>query len=198
MSKAQWSFGDRLVHGSRPEWGIGTVTSAQPDHQDGQACQRLTIRFERVGLKTLSTAHAELRPEAEVPALASGVSEDPFGPLSAADARAAMTKLPEEVNNPFATSRARLKAALDIFRFTGEGGSLIDWAAMQSGLKDPMTRFNRHELEELFRRFCQNRDEHLKKLVIELVKREPAVIAELVPTAPRAAQQLLRRINLPR
>lgn len=204
MLVKQWSFGDRVVHSSRPEWGVGTITSAQPDMQEGKSCQRLTIRFERAGLKTLTTAHADLRPESEgLPTMAAngpsgGHGGDPFAAAAEKDAKTIMTRLPDAATDPFVTARARVKASLELYRFSAEGGSLIDWAAMQSGLKDPMTRFNRHELEEMFRRFVQIRDEHLKRLAFDLKKSDPALLGEMVRTAPRAAQQLLKRLDLMR
>ena len=201
MPVKTWSFGDRVVHGLRPEWGVGTVTSAQPDVQEGKTCQRLTIRFERAGLKTLSTAHAELRGEHEGgPAVAAqGPSgDDPFAAAVERDAKTVMTRLPDAATDPFTTPRARAKATMDLYRFSAEGGSLIDWAAMQSGLKDPMTRFNRHELEELFRRFAQVRDDHLKRLALDLKRTDPGLLGEVVRTAPRGAQQVLKRLDLAR
>lgn len=206
MLVKQWSFGDRVVHAAKPEWGTGTVTSAQPDVHEGKTCQRLSIRFDRVGIKTINTALADLRPEADAPLLApavdhpAGGGHDPFGAASAAagDAKAVMTRLPDAATDPFSTPRARLKATFDLYRFGLEGGLLIDWAAMQSGLKDPMTRFNRHELEDLFKRFMVNRDDHLKRLALELKRTDPALLAEAVRTAPRGAQQVLRRLDLAR
>lgn len=50
-----------------PEWGPGTVTRVQAAAHEGKPCQRLTIRFERAGLKTLSTAFAVLVPADERP-----------------------------------------------------------------------------------------------------------------------------------
>jgi hypothetical protein len=50
-----------VVHAGKPEWGVGVVSSAQNVTQDGKPSQRLTIRFERAGLKTVSTAVASIR-----------------------------------------------------------------------------------------------------------------------------------------
>ena len=61
MATADWKMGDRVIHAGRPEWGIGEVRSAEVVHQDGQRAQRLTIRFDRAGVKVISTAFAELR-----------------------------------------------------------------------------------------------------------------------------------------
>lgn len=204
MLVKQWSFGDRVVHTGRPEWGTGHVQSATPDTHDGKPCQRLSIRFERAGIKTISSAFATLVPAEDAPALMLAEPPDAHtdDPLAAAmagndakSAREIMLKIPQAASDPFATPRSRLAASLSLYKFSEHGGSLLDWAAVQSGLKDPMTRFNRHELEDLFRRWTSVRDEHLKRLVFELKKNEPGLLAEVARTAPRGAQQMLRRLD---
>jgi len=69
MANETWRTGDRLTHAGKPEWGIGTVTAVEPATQDGKPCQRVTARFDRAGLKTLSTAYADLQPPGDVGAL---------------------------------------------------------------------------------------------------------------------------------
>ncbi len=200
MLVKQWSFGDRVVHAGRPEWGQGVITSAVSEQHEGRACQRLVIRFDRAGLKTISTAHADLRPPSEVPLLMAETETkvDPLAGLGGPSARDLMLRLPDAATDPFTTPRARMLATLNLYRYTGDGGSLLDWAAMQSGLKDPMTKFNRHELEEIFRRFVIIRDEHLKKLALEFKKTEPGLLLEAQKIAPRAAQQVLKRFDFGR
>ncbi|MGE0301544.1 MAG: DUF3553 domain-containing protein [Phycisphaerales bacterium] len=197
MLVKHWSFGDRLVHAGRPEWGVGVVTSAAGEQHEGKACQRLVIRFERAGMKTISTALADLRAPDEVPMLIAEPEkrDDPLAAGNAVSVKELMLRIPDDAKDPFATPRSRLAATMALYRFTGEGSSLLDWAAMQSGLKDPMTKFSRHELEELFRRFIQVRDEHLRRLAQELRKTEPGLLAEAQRTAPKFAQQVLRRLD---
>jgi hypothetical protein len=193
-----FSFGDKVVHTGRPEWGIGTVTSALGDVHEGRPCQKLTIRFEREGLKTISTAFAALVPAEDAPAILASDREDPADPLAMSNAvsvRELMTKLPEACTDAFNGYRVRLTATLNLYKYNEHGGSLLDWAAAQTRLKDPMSRFSRHELEELFKRFCFARDEHLKKLVWEMKKQDPQTLAELAKSAPRGAQQMLRRFD---
>ena len=60
MPQIEFKFGDRVVHSLRPEWGTGVVTQAQSTIIDGKPAQRLTLRFDRAGLKTLSSPPAEL------------------------------------------------------------------------------------------------------------------------------------------
>lgn len=203
MPAREWKLGDRLMHAGRPEWGVGEVRSAETLVQEGVKAQRLTIRFERAGVKTLASAFADLRPADEMPSVPTYQEEPTNGSsegnwLQQAEAGSVneqMTRVPEAASDPFRTRRARLEATLALYRFTGAGSSLLDWAAMQSGLKDPLARFNRHELERFFERFQTALDTHLKRLVMELRKAEPQVITEVAAAAAPAARQALRRAD---
>lgn len=200
MLLKQWSFGDKVVHLDRPEWGVGIINSATADSHEGKPCQRVTVRFDRAGVKTLSTGIANLVPAEDAPKLHAAEHDNAhndsiLGPSQQAAAKEVMLKLPDVATDPFTTPLARLKATLALFRYSEHGGSLIDWAAAQSGLKDPMTRFNRHELEDLYRRFVVNRDEHLKKVVLELKKVDPFALNALMKQAPRSAQNVLKRFD---
>lgn len=206
MSASDWSFGDRVMHAKRPEWGAGVVTAAQKIVHEGKPCQRLTVRFDRAGVKTLSTAVAELVPATEA-AIASASSQAAADAeqeqqwqarLSGGSTEETMTRLPEAVTDPFTSTENRFRATLELYRFTDTGGSLLDWAAAQSGLKDPLSEFSRHDLERLFQRFAFARDEHLKKLAQELRKRDAAALGEMVRAAPAPAQQALRRFDIGR
>ncbi|MBA4028930.1 MAG: hypothetical protein C0475_07315 [Planctomyces sp.] len=239
----QWSFGDKVVHLDRPEWGVGTVNSATNDTVEGRACQRLTVRFERAGVKNLNTGFANLVPASDAPKLLveeveAGVGlfdDDRFsgasphggalgrGARSAAGdggggaggngggmggggfgaglgrphtvARDVMTRLPDACTDPFSTPASRLAATINLYRYTEHGASLLDWAAAQSGLRDPLTRFSRHELEDLYRRFMVVRDDHMKKVSGEARRADAAEFSRLAKAAPRAAQQVLRRFD---
>lgn len=191
----EWKLGDRVYHAQRPEWGAGEVRSADTVLESGKRCQRLTIRFERAGVKTLSTAFAELRPASEMPVLDADAPPAILdNGLGAAVTAEKMIALPEPAVDPFKSRRARLEYTLSLFRFTGGGASLVDWAAMQSGLSDPLSRFSRHELEQFFERFRQNLDAHARKLVGDLKREDPAAIGEVAQSAPAASQQALRRL----
>ncbi|CAN5684760.1 hypothetical protein BH11PLA1_BH11PLA1_02170 [soil metagenome] len=199
MLVKQWSYGDKIVHLDRPEWGAGVISAALPDKHDGRACQRVTVRFERAGVKTLSTAIANLIPAEDAPRLQVAEmtsSEDPLmGPSAAAAAKEVMTRLPDAATDPFVTPQTRLKAAFQLYRYSDQGAGLLDWAATQSGLKDPMTRFSRHELEDLYRRFCNARDEQLRKILTELRRADPLSVASLLKAAPKGVQQVLKRFD---
>lgn len=214
MPATSFKFGDRVVHVSRPEWGAGVVIAAMSVTEGGQSFQRLTVRFEREGLKTLSTEHADLRPADEEPPPAAVASrapaQDSHGPsaapaeagwltrLEAGDVAEAMAQLPESTRDPFVTPATRIKATLSLYRFSTQGAALLDWAAMQTGLKDPLSRFNRHELEQYFRRFANDRDQHLRRLVHESKRQPSADVERLVAEAPSAAKDALRKPYLGR
>ena len=126
----EWKRGDKVIHKSRPEWGVGEVTGVDRDTQDGQPCQRLTIRFARAGLKTLSTAFATLGPADERPVLAA--QDGWLPPANDENDQEVMTRLPEPATDPFLPMEARLKNSVNLYRFSGTSASLIDWAATQS------------------------------------------------------------------
>lgn len=197
-SSEQFHFGDRLYHAERPEWGEGTVTAAVAGVQDGKACQRLTVRFERGGIKTLSTAHANLRRSADRPVIAGALERagtDWLADLGAKEVQEVMTRLPEPATDPFASLSQRLRATLSLYRFGAAGGGLIDWAAAQSGLKDPLAKFNRHELEAFYKRFVANLDAHLKRLLPEVQRKDPGALGEAMAQAPQPARDAVRRVD---
>ncbi|MFZ4574504.1 MAG: DUF3553 domain-containing protein [Phycisphaerales bacterium] len=224
MSANVWVKGDLIVHSARPEWGQGQVLAAEAAQHEGKQCQRLTIRFDRAGTKTLSTAFAELKPAAGVfasvvladepepedtppparlaprravdaPERAQADQKPSLDPLTLAEV---MTKLPESVRDPFIALRKRVASTLDLYRFSESGGALLDWAASQTGLKDPLSRFSRHELEQWFQRFRMDADHHLRKLARELRKAEPGAIDELFQAASPAGKQAMRRADFGR
>jgi hypothetical protein len=194
----EYTFGDRVVHAGKPEWGAGQVLSSQIMQQDGERCQRLSIRFERAGLKTISTAFADIRPAADAPMIDQATAEMGSGWLAEAGEMTpedVMVRLPEEVSDPFRSLKSRLESTLALYRFNEEGGSLIDWAAVQSGLKDPLSRFNRHELETLFARFASERDAQLARLFSDAKRTEPETYKEMAARTPESAQRAMRSAN---
>ncbi len=199
MAQTSFKFGDRLVHTHKPEWGTGVVTAVQAVEQDGTPCQRVTLRFDRAGLKTLTTNIAELEHVGEDTHPAAPVAGNQpdtwLTKLENGTVEELMSRLPEATRDPFNTLQSRIEATLKLYRFSEHGGALIDWAAAQTGLKDPMMRFNRHELENLFKRFALARDTQLKALVIEGRRKDPITTEKLIATGPSAARDALRRLN---
>lgn len=190
-----------MVHAGRPEWGVGVVTAAQSVVENGHPTQRLTLRFDRAGLKTLSSAFADLRPAEEHPANESGTpmasgDDGWLTQLEAGDLNERMARLPDSTRDPFSTLAARLRATLNLFRFSDQGSTLLDWAAMQTGLKDPLARFNRHQLEQFFKRFAHEREAHLKRLLLEARKQPSPEIDRVKTEASSPAKDAMRRIHL--
>jgi hypothetical protein len=184
--------GDRVIHTGRPEWGAGEVQRADAATQDGKPCQRLTIRFDREGLKTVSTAFAKIASAGGEGGVAVA-EEDWIEALSPEKLRERITRLPETATDPFLSLEKRLANTLALYRFSTEGGPLIAWAAAQTGLADPLTRFSRQELEQFFDKFRLLRDEHLRKLASDARRKAPeALERELAKAAPEARRMLGR------
>ncbi len=200
FSTREFRRGDKVVHDTRPEWGIGEVLDAKSQKQGGKEAQSLSIRFERAGLKTISTAFATLSPaegdRAPMAATEAKADDDNWlETLTAEDAASRLASIPERASDPFSSLGARLTATLDLYRFSDQGGSLLDWAAAQSGLNDPLTRFNRHELEQHFASFQKALGEHLKSLLQQMRKAEPAEMERIVRASNPAAQRAVRDID---
>lgn len=196
MSTSDWKVGDRVVHAGRPEWGPGEVTAAESAMHNGHRCQRLTIRFDRGELKTISTAFADLRHPDAAPSLDRKLSDAAgLDGLDNTKAVGMLGELPDDATDPFASFKNRLISTLKLYRFTGNGGSLLDWATAQTGLGDPLSRFSRHELEQGFDRFKMNLEQHLRRLVQDAKRKEPESIAAAVATAPPAGQQAVKRAD---
>lgn len=196
-----WVKGDKVVHAARPEWGPGEVLQADAAAQDGKPCQRLTIRFQRAGMKTISTAFADLSRAGDA-ALSEHAPETEHDPLAAAATNAsveeAMLRLPENATDPFIGLRKRVETTLNLYKYGESSGGLLDWAAIQTGLKDPLSRFNRHELEHWWDRFRIEADNHLKKLLRDLRKQDPKVLDEIAAAASPAAKRALRQADMGR
>lgn len=204
MSVQKFHYGDRVRHVKRPEWGIGAVMKAEDVADDGQPCQRLSIRFPNAGVKTLSTLQAELEPAPEngevggdEPSVAEWGEIDKsewLGPLAQRKIEEAMIRLPKEARDPFVSLVERLRFAVNLYRFDRSGRGLMDWAVAQSGLDDPLSKFTRHELEHLFDRWASEREAHLGRLLGE-ARDEPHVIDEIVAAAPSDAADVVRRLS---
>jgi len=197
MLLTQWSFGDKVIHADRPEWGIGQVTATSPDVHEGTTCQRVTVRFERAGIKNLSTALARLVSAAAAPTLIAREADlnDPLMGGGPNAHKEVMLALPQSATDPFRSVKDRLSFTLKLYRFSDSPASLMEWAAAQTGLADPMSRFSRHELEDFFKRWCMGRDELLRKLMHEMKKVDPRTLSIELKLAPRSAQSVFKRMD---
>ena len=92
----------------------------------------------------------------------------------AAGGKHELWELPASMTDPFVDIRDRLRATLLSYRFTDDPRSIIEWATTQTGLDDPLTRYTRHEMEQAFPRFCRDRDNHFRKMAMDLKKKRDA------------------------
>lgn len=202
----RFEFGDRVRHDKRPEWGIGSVVKAEESTVNGSPMQRLSVRFPNAGIKTLSTQHAELSVVADEPGTSTITDDSPsietldrmndgwLGSMAKRKVDEIMLAIPEPARDPFSSYRQRLQFTLALYRFDRSGRGLIDWAVAQSGLDDPLGRFTRQELEQMFDRWSMERDNHLRKLLDE-GRTETNVVRELMASAPAPAQHAVQRIH---
>lgn len=200
VSPPLFTLGDRVIHAGKPEWGSGAISAAAAFKHEGKTCQRLTIRFDRAGLKTISTAFADIQIASKVADAVKPMLEEHHAPLPIASAGHReildiMTQIPENARDPFASPAHRLEATLSLYRFTATGGSLIDWAAAQCGLADPMGRFNRHELEDFYRMFEMNLRSHLGKVVKDANTVPVEELVRIRDHAPPAAKLALQNLH---
>jgi len=214
MSEHTFKYGDRVRHAKRPEWGVGTVQKTEDTTVNGQPFQRISVRFPNAGLKRLMSGHALLQRvdnhEEETMSnnttVENGSRTSNFGmwdslaesdwlsPVAQRKIREVMTSLPEEIRDPFNSYGKRLAATLNLYRFGRSGRGLVDWAVAQSGMKDPLTRFSRQELEQLYDRWEQQLDTHLAKLLQAATSGEDRRTAnELLRSAPPEAKNAARR-----
>ena len=99
------------------------------------------------------------------------------------------------VNRIEALTRAGIRDQRLWIKFTNAGlKTLLDWAVAQSGLDDPLSRFNRTELESFYKDWARDRDVALHRLVTEFRHRREPVDAFLAD-APRAALATLQRFE---
>jgi len=205
MTKEKFAFGDQVRHPTRPEWGVGSVTKVESVTVDGRPAQRLSVRFAGQGVKMLNTGYVDLvrggdteggadilggpeRHEAPAAGVIRALADegDWLAEVNVRRIEEAMRELPESACDPFASPLRRLEATLALYRFARTGHGLVAWAVAQTGLEDPLTRFNRHELEHFFDRWATERDSHLGRLIAEsgFTSRE---LDELMAKAPPAA-----------
>jgi hypothetical protein len=212
MSDKSFSTGDRVRHAAKPEWGVGVVTKVEILPSNGQASQRLSVRFPNGGNKTLLTSHAELRRvnETDIDRFSEEANNlKVWGKIDEADwlssvakrkVEEAMISLPPDVKDPFNSLSMRLNLSLGLYRFDRSGKGLMDWAVAQTGLDDPLTRFTRQELEQKFERWCYERDQHLAKLLQEVrtasqLANDQSLLNNALKQAPPSAVEMVRRLG---
>lgn len=200
---------EQLQHPGKPEWGVGTVVSAQPHTHEGTPCQRLTVRFTGAGKKTINTAFAKLvrigdaQPEPKSgsrtarPQRAMAATAPQPTPSAEPDKDTIierLAQLPGSMTDPFRDLESRLTETLESYRNQPDDRGLLQWASIRSGLADPMSVLNRHELEEHFANHRIRLDRHLKSLLDE-ARRAKLDTRPIIRAAPAGAQHAIRRIN---
>lgn len=194
----RWASGDRVRHATKPEWGVGLITAIEPAMVEGRPTQRLTIRFERAGVRKLAAAVASLERADGVSKLRDAdehaAAKAALGQIDESRVIEVLSRVPESARDPFRGLADRFKETLDLYRFSGEGASLLDWAAMQTGLADPLSRFSRHDLERCFERFRRALDAYSSEIGLELARRDPATASKIVASAPERAKAAMRRV----
>ena len=204
MTTGKFEFGDRVRNTKKPEWGIGTVLKTETIATNGNQIQSVTARFQSVGVKTLSTSHAPLEKVADDEQTAAAEDDVPtvemwdrlnesgwLGEHARRKIDEIMTGLPMEARDAFCSIRSRLLATINLYRFDRSGRGLIDWAVAQSGLNDPLSRFSRSELEQIFDRWARKRDEHLAALIAEADNEN--MVEELLAQGPAAAKKAAQK-----
>lgn len=167
----RYQQGDVVTHPRRPEWGQGVVKTAQAIVHEGSAAQRLSIEFANHGRVVINTAVAPLAPKGYKQTMGSSIaaSRGWLDQLERSNSNShELWELPEALTDVFSSDLQRLTATLDSYKFTTEPRPLIDWAVIQTGMNDPLTKYTRHDLEQAFARFARNRDQHLKELIRQL------------------------------
>jgi len=157
-----------VTHPRRPEWGRGVVKNAQAIVYQGSAAQKLSVEFANRGRVIINTAVAPLAPKGHTANMSSSISTSGgwLDQLERNNSKShELWELPDALTDVFSSELQRLAATLESFKHTTEPRPLIDWAVIQTGMDDPLSKYTRHELEQAFARFARNRDQHLLALV---------------------------------
>lgn len=209
MTEQQHHFqrGDVVKHLRRPEWGRGEVKESRAITHEGRAAQRLTVHFANKGRVVINTAVAPLEKHRSDESMSrnstSTATADSGGWLAQLERANGQRKhelwdLPAAMTDPFASPAQRLHATLDSYRFSTEPRSLIEWATMQTGLDDPLSKYTRSELEQAFPRFVRDRNQHLFDLARQIKRKgdthtlQQAMAQTRVPAAKQALQKAAR------
>ena len=193
------AFGDRVTHELHPEWGSGAVIKVENTVVGGKPAPRVTVRFTNAGLKVFAGNSVPLILMANFhevpgdsnrtrPAIAEVEDLERAGLTQAIEKKILeiMLAIPMACRDKFNTQEYRLRRTLDLYKYDMSGRGLMEWAMVQTGMDDPLSRFNRVELEEYFKRWSRDRDAHLSTLLSEM-REDPVTAKRLMQEAPDAA-----------
>lgn len=199
-------FGDRVRHGSHPDWGIGSVVKVEAVEDHDGHVPRISVRFPDHGLEVLVGREVPLSVVDEPccepaamgprPPIAEVEDLERAGMDSAIEQKLMeiMRSIPIACRDPFNGPEIRLRNTLELYRYDTSGRGLIEWACTQTGMDDPLTRFNRTELEAYFQRWSHDRDEHLGQLLYEM-RDDGDTVNRLVRGAPDSARRAASRVR---
>ena len=74
------------------------------------------------------------------------------------------------------------------------GKGLMEWAMGQTGMDDPLTRFNRTELEVYFKQYSFLLKQHLSKLLSEMYS-DREMLQQLLAEAPEGARRAVAKLR---
>jgi len=173
----------------------------------GTPAVRVTVRFKNVGLKTFigDSIPLEVMTDDHImpgdtncirPAIAEVEDLEKSGLTQAVEQKLLeiMLAIPVACRDPFNSIEHRLRRTLDLYKFDMSGRGLMEWATSQTGMDDPLTRFNRTELEMYFKQFAHDRDQHLSKL-LEEVRGDTSLLKQLVAKAPEGAKRAVAKLG---
>jgi len=200
------AYGDRVTHPQYPEWGNGAVIKVENTAVQGGPTTRVTVRFSSAGLKSfvgdqlplvlLDDGH--IMPGDSVstrPAIAEVEDLERTGLTQAVEQKLLeiMHTIPLACRDPFNSAEHRLRRTLELYKYDMSGRGLMEWAMAQTGMDDPLTRFNRTELEAFFKQYSHDLNQHLSKLLSEM-REEKTIIQRLVSEAPQRAQRAVAKM----
>tara|TARA_B100000959_G_scaffold286231_1_gene363965 strand:- start:271 stop:909 length:639 start_codon:yes stop_codon:yes gene_type:complete len=199
------SFGDKVTHPNFPEWGNGSVIKVESTAVRGEPTARVTVRFSSAGLKSFVGNDLPLEVlvdghsmpgdrDLKRPAIAEVEDLERSGLTQAVEQKLQeiMHAIPLACRDPFNTSEHRLRRTLDLYKYDMSGKGLMMWAMSQTGMDDPLTRFNRTELEVYFKHYSHGLNKHLSKLLAEM-HGESKLINQLLSEAPPRAKRAVEK-----
>ncbi len=201
------AFGDRVTHPKFPEWGSGAVIKVENTVQQGEPTTRITVRFASAGLKSFVGSHLPLDVledrhsmpgdrDCVRPAIAEVEDLERSGLTEAIEQKLLeiMHAIPMACRDPFNTAEHRLRRTLELYKYDMSGRGLMEWAMAQTGMDDPLTRFNRTELEVYFKHFSQDLNQHLSKLLSEM-REETSMVQQIVDSASLRAKRAVEKMK---
>ena len=199
-------FGDRVIHPKFPEWGSGAVIKIENTPVNGEPSTRVTVRFAHAGLKkfvgdsipldVMLDEHAMPGDrDCKRPAIAEVEDLERSGLTQAVEQKLEeiMFNIPLSCRDPFNTIEHRMRRTLDLYKYDMSGKGLMEWAMAQTGMDDPLTRFNRTELEVYFKQYSFLLKQHLSKLMSEMCS-DKELLQSLLAEAPEGARRAVAKL----